>query len=139
MAIHFDDRTFNRNIFQTQRITNFDRNSHADYCKNHKSINNRLIGGWLSHDLRVSDVPLKSTPDRRLNFPENRKGGLGFGLRYVWMEIFLNLGTKSYGFKNIRIRVDGALVGRENRLKIYWCVFCSILKIFSTHEFKPRC
>ena len=40
--------------------------------------------------------------------------------------IFLNLGTKSYGFKNIRIRVDGALVGRENRLEIYWCVFCSI-------------
>ena len=42
------------------------------------------------------------------------------------MEIILNLGTKSFGFKNIRIRVDGALVGRENRLEIYWCVFCSI-------------
>ena len=65
---------------------------------------------------------------------------------FVWTGNTLRMDGNIFesGNKKLRIqkypdrRVDGALFGRENRLEIYWCVFCSILKIFSTHELKPR-
>ena len=37
-------------------------------------------------------------------------------------------GNKTLRIQKYPERVDGALVGSENRLEIYWCVFCSIFK-----------
>ena len=48
-------------------------------------------------------------------------------------------GNKKLGIQKYPDTCERGFSWKRNRLEIYWCAFFSILKIFSTHEFKPRC